>query len=207
MSRVSGFGQYNDDFFNKLNFNLEKGKTILDVGCGPGTDAEIFIKAYGLKVYGIDIYEDENIKNLKLNFKKGTIYKIPYKDSFFDYVFCHDVIHHIDEFRKKKNYIKGLRELRRVCKKGGFIIIVEGNRYNPLFYPHMVKIRGHEHLAQGVFKRVVKEVFARDYVKFKFFEAHAYPFMLLLFKIYEALMENFFPKRFLAYNAAIIKKA
>jgi len=127
MSRVSGFGQYKDDFFNKLNFNFEKGKTILDVGCGPGTDAEIFIKAYGLKAYGIDIYEDENIKNLKLNFKKGTIYKIPYKNSFFDYVFCHDVIHHIDDAQKKESFTKGLRELRRVCKNGGYVVIVEGH--------------------------------------------------------------------------------
>ncbi len=207
MSRVSGFGQYKDDFFNKLNFRFEKGKALLDVGCGPGTDAEIFIKAYGLNFYGIDVYEDENIKKSNLKFKIGTIYDIPYKESFFNYVFSHDVIHHIDDYQRKENYIKGLRELRRVCKKGGYVIIVEGNRYNPLFYPHMVKMRGHEHLAHSVFKEIVEKVFAKDNIRFKFFEAHSYPFLLPIFKAYEALMEKFSPKMFLSYNVAIIEKA
>ena len=41
--RISQYGQYKDDFFNKLDFNFEKGKKILDVGCGDGSDAKIFI--------------------------------------------------------------------------------------------------------------------------------------------------------------------
>lgn len=205
---ITGFGQYKNDFFNKLNLSLKKGRKILDVGCGPGTDAEVFIKEYGLAFYGIDIYEDENIKRNNLKFKLGTIYDIPYKENFFDYVFSHDVIHHIDSNQERKNLLKALKELRRVCKKGGYIVIVEGNRYNPLFYPHMVKMRGHEHLKQSYFKDVVSEAFQKDKVSFKFFEAHFYPKLLLpFFKVYEALMENFSPKVFLSYNSAVIKKS
>lgn len=76
--------QYKDDIFNKLGFDFEQGK-ILDIGCGDGSDAQIFINEYKLVVYGIDIYEHDNIKKIKgLGFKKAGIYDIPYADSTFD---------------------------------------------------------------------------------------------------------------------------
>ena len=68
-------------------------------------------------------------------------------------------------------------------------------------------MRGHEHLAHSVFKEIVEKVFAKDNIRFKFFEAHSYPFLLPIFKAYEALMEKFSPKMFLSYNVAIIEKA
>lgn len=201
--------QYKRDFFQKLGFPFEKGKRILDVGCGDGTDGKIFMKRFGLEFYGIDIYEDENIKKLGLRFKKGSSYKIPYKDGFFNYIFTHDVLHHLDDSKRRKiKIINALKELRRVCRKGGYIIVVEGNRYNPLFYPHMVLLRGHNHFTQKKFRFFIKSVFKADKIRFKFFEAHLYPQALLsLFKIYEYAMERFSPKQFLAYNAAIIQKA
>lgn len=204
---VTAYNQYKNDFFNKLGFGFEKEKKLLDVGCGPGTDAQIFINEYRLKFYGTDVYEDENIRKLKLNFKLGSIYKIPFENNQFDYVFVHDVLHHIDESNSKNKHLSALRELKRVVRENGFIIIVEGNRYNPLFYPHMVKMRGHEHFKQSYFMEIIKEEFGEENVLFKFFEAHLYPKPLLpLFKIYEFIMEHFFPKRFMAYNAAIIQK-
>lgn len=204
---VVNFNQYKNDFFNKLNFDFRKGKKLLDVGCGPVTDAEVFTKHYGLKFYGTDVYRDDNVEKLKLDFKLGSIYKIPFGNDQFDYVFVHDVLHHIDKGNSKKKHLSALKELRRVCRKNGYIIIVEGNRYNPLFFPHMVKMNGHDHFRQSYFVKIVREVFARDNIDFRFFEAHLYPRQfLLIFKIYELLMEHFFPKQFLAYNAAIIQK-
>ncbi len=205
---VVNFDQYRNDFFNKLNFDFKKGKKILDVGCGPGTDAEIFIKEYKLKFYGIDVYKDENIKKMRLNFILGSIANIPYDSESFDYIFIHDVLHHVDEKNQsKKKHIDSLKELRRVCKKGGYIIIIEANRYNPLFYPHMVLMKSHNHLRQSYFTDIVNDVFKKYSVSFRFFEAHLYPkTFFTLFKIYEYIMEHFLPKRFIAYNAAIIKK-
>jgi len=128
------YGQYKNDIFNKVSINFERGKKLLDVGCGDGSDAEIFIKEFGVDTYGIDIYEHENIKNIKeFKFKKAGIFKIPFEDNFFDYVFLHDVLHHIDEeYQSYKKHIDGLKELKRVCKKDGCIIILEANKYNPL---------------------------------------------------------------------------
>ena len=201
------YGQYKNDIFNKLSFNFEAGKNILDVGCGDGSDAEIFINEFKLKTYGIDIYEHENIQTIsKLDFQKAGVFDIPFLDNSFDYVFLHDVLHHIDEEKQSyEKHIAGLRELERVAKKGGHIIIVEGNRYNPLFYPHMVKMLGHNHFKQFYFKKIMTDFFQQ--VSFKFFESHLYPQKYIRFwKVYERFMERFCPDEFLAYNVAIIKK-
>jgi len=202
---LSKYGQYKKDIFEKLNVNFIAGNKILDLGCGDGSDAEIFLNEYKLDVYGTDIYEHEKIKKIKgLTFEKGGICKIPFKDSVFDYVFLHDVLHHIDEKgQRRSKHIAGLKELKRVCKKGGTIIIVEGNRYNPLFYPHMVKMLGHNHFKQSYFSKIVSFIFPN--AKFKYFEAHLYPERFISFwKSYEYIMENIIPKYFLSYNTAII---
>ena len=142
-----------------------------------------------------------------LNFKKAGILNIPFENNSFDYIFLHDVLHHIDEENQSQEiHIKGLKELERVVKKNGYIIIIEGNRYNPLFYPHMVKMLGHNHFKQSYFKRTIKNVFNDSCnIKFKYFEAHAYPWGLFFWKIYEGIMEKISPKYFLAYNIVIIK--
>jgi len=95
---LAKYGQYKNDIFNKLDIIFIRGAKLLDVGCGDGSDAEIFIKEFGLKTFGIDIYEHENIKKLEnFTFKKASILNIPYADNYFDYVFLHDVLHHLDE--------------------------------------------------------------------------------------------------------------
>jgi len=200
--------QYKQDFFGKLNYPFIPKRSILDVGCGGGSDGAIFMNYYNLHWYGTDIYEDPLLKNLKANFRLGNILKLPYPRNKFDYVFTHDVLHHLDEPAQSKNiHFKALAELRRVCKKNGVMIIVEGNRFNPLFYPHMVLLLGHNHFRQTYFKDLIKEAFSRDAVKFHFFEAHLYPSLFLpLFRIYEWIMEHLAPESFLAYNAALITK-
>lgn len=199
------YGQYTSDVFKKLDFPFVSGKTILDLGCGSGQDSSIFKNVFGLDTYALDIYKHENIKNLGIKFTLGGIYQLPYEDNFFDYIFLHDILHHIDEKTQRYDrHTAALKELKRTAKKGGFIIIVEGNRYNPLFYPHMVRMLGHEHFTQAYFKKIVKEVFPN--VWFRAFESHLYPKRWLrLWKFYEAIMERYCPKPFLAYNVAIVE--
>ena len=51
---------------------------------------------------------------------------MPFNDDCFDKVLLFDVIHHLDEPEKT------LREIYRVLKKNGKIIIYEPNKLNPL---------------------------------------------------------------------------
>ncbi len=200
------FGQYKCDIFHKLNFSFKRGNSILDVGCGDGVDAEIFIKVYGLKVYALDVFKHENIRNIKsLKFTKGSIFKLPFEDKRFDYVFIHDVLHHIDEkTQSTSKHLKALAELERVCKKGGTVIIIEANRFNPLTYPHMVLMMGHNHFRQSYFVYLLNKAFVR--CRFKYFEAHFYPQSFLgLFKVYEKFMELQPFKGILNYNTAFIE--
>lgn len=200
------YGQYKKDIFEKLDFHFESWKKMLDVGCGDGTDAEIFIKKYNLEVYGIDVYTHDNIKNINwLNFQQNWIFDLDFQDWEFDYIFMHDVLHHIDEENQSyEKHTAALKRLQQLCKKGWYIIILEGNRYNPLFYPHMVKIHGHDHFKQSYFEKIMKDVYSN--IQFKYFEAHFYPQKFLWFwKFYEKIMETLSPKQFLAYNVAVIK--
>lgn len=206
MKNLSPYSKYKKDFFYKLNYKFQKNLKILDIGCGDGGDARIFITKYKLETFGIDIFQHREIKKINnLTFKIGGIYDIPFKSGVFDYVYLHDVLRHIDE--KSQSFIehkKALRELKRVCRNNGVIVIVEANRYNPLFYPHMVLINRHNHFTQEYFNKLIKSVF--KHFTMRNFESHVYPSKFnIIWKFYEMFMEKISPRQFRAYNVAIIK--
>ena len=197
---------YRNRLFKKLNFIFEKNKKVLDIGCGEGFETYYFANHFKCKSYGIDIIEYDTWDNSsEIQFRKGSIKKIPFPDNYFDYVFIKDVMHHIDEITQDpKKIIKGFRELKRVCKSKGHILIVESNRYNPISYFHMVLLKKHNHYTFNKFKTLVFKEFKNP--RFHSFESHVYPnWSLPLFIVYESLMETMF-KTFLSYNAAIVKK-
>ena len=98
-------------------------KKILDVGCGIGG---LIPYTGGMEYYGIDISKP-NIKEIKkiwpneiVKVKRGDIReKLPYETDTFDVVICTEVLEHLllPDMRKL------LKEIRRVTKRGGKIII------------------------------------------------------------------------------------
>jgi SAM-dependent methyltransferase len=83
-----------------------KGR-ILDVGAGPGFLEELLPSAIATD---IDLENLKLVKGLKV---KASGDALPFKTGSFDAVFCIDTLH----------LLKGARELARVAKKGGKLIV------------------------------------------------------------------------------------
>ncbi|OGI12219.1 hypothetical protein A3K64_02710 [Candidatus Micrarchaeota archaeon RBG_16_36_9] len=99
-------------------------KKILDLGCGVGTLSKI-LKKRGAIVKGIDIspkmieFAKQNVKDVE--FKVGSVYKLPYKSETFDIVVASLVVHYFS------NLNKAFKEIRRVLKKDGIFIFSSDN--------------------------------------------------------------------------------
>lgn len=114
----------------------KKGNRILDAGCGTGSGI-IFLQQYG-KVDGFDISKQAvrfcHLRGLK-QVITGTIDRIPYKDNTFDIVTCFDVLYH----QKVESDIKSMKELYRVLKPGGILLLrIAANNW--LFSYHDVAV-------------------------------------------------------------------
>lgn len=115
--------------FPKINIinhylKITKQTRLLDVGCGNGFFSFYFDKI--CDVTGVDYSK----KMLKMNpIKKKFLMNandLEFKDDSFDIVFCHALLHHVE------NIDKVIQEMRRTSKK--YIVILEPNRNNPLMF-------------------------------------------------------------------------
>ena len=104
---------------------------ILDVGCGIGI-TDFYLTSKYKKVYGIDVSRGAVEKAETLNpqafYKSYAGKKLPYPKNSMDITFAICVMHHVvpdelDQFCK---------EMMRVTKKGGLVIVFEHNPFNPL---------------------------------------------------------------------------
>lgn len=112
------FGSYvrNSALPNLFN----KGEIVLDVGCGDGVVADFLQKNVGVKVIGIDISKEavNKAKNLGVEAKLySSEERFPFSDNVFDAVFWGDNIEHLF------SPMSCLKEIRRVLKKGGRLVI------------------------------------------------------------------------------------
>ena len=116
------------ELVKKLNI-INDGDSLLDAGCGSGNFSFEFAKKCRV-VYGIDLGR-ENIdfvnklkeKNSISNavFIQAPVDKIPVNDGFFDVAIMIDVIEHLTDVNAS------MKELSRVLKKSGSLIIVTPN--------------------------------------------------------------------------------
>ena len=104
---------------------IDKGKYVLDVGCGIGTTACYLTKKYGCRVVGVDISEKmidwsnerakrEGIED-RVDFMVVDAQSLPFEDAFFDAVICESVNAFIE------NKQRAASEYVRVTKPGGYV--------------------------------------------------------------------------------------
>lgn len=106
-----------------------KDKKILDVGCGFGALIEEVMLIYPRNEFiGVDINKQivsEAKKRVKkADFKVRDLENLKFKSNSFDVVFCTDTLEHA------YNFEKAIKELSRVLKKDGHLIISIPNYFN-----------------------------------------------------------------------------
>src|SRR5262249_54460953 len=99
-----------------------------------------------------------------------------------------DVVHSKDSLHHMASPERAVAEYRRVLRPGGTALIVEGNRYNPFFYPHMTLALGHEHFTRDRLRRLVEAEFPD--ARFGAFEAHYVPGFDRLARLQDAVEEG-----------------
>jgi len=95
-----------------------KTQRILDVGCGTGANLKMLAgygKAEGVDIspQAVDFCHERGLDSVKL----GAIEQLPYENHSFELVTALDVIEHLDDD------IAGLREMRRVLRPDGRILV------------------------------------------------------------------------------------
>jgi len=114
-------------------FKKRNGKT-LDIACGTGIFS-LALKKWlpNVEVHGIDrspiMIEKANAKKMpwsgvkfpEARFKVGEAYPLPYADNTFDAVTCNTAFHHFPD------QLRALKEMYRVTKPGGRVVIVDGD--------------------------------------------------------------------------------
>jgi ubiquinone/menaquinone biosynthesis C-methylase UbiE len=110
--------------------HLRPGWRVLDAGAGPGTiTLGLARRVAPGQVIGIDVEdcqfagarEEADRGGLQVDFRKGSVYELPFPDHYFDAVFSHALLEHLSDPGA------ALRELRRTLKPGGLIAVRAGD--------------------------------------------------------------------------------
>ncbi|MEK7528862.1 MAG: class I SAM-dependent methyltransferase [Patescibacteria group bacterium] len=120
---------------------LKDNEIILDLGCGNGRLFDFFKKKKKkLRYIGMDnnsaLLRLAQKNNPKATFKKGDMLKIPLPGSSVDQIWSIAALHHIPTKTLQK---KALREMRRVLKPDGKLVITVWNLWQEKYEKYINK--------------------------------------------------------------------
>ena len=100
-----------------------EAQTVLDAGCGEGFVADFLARQDpNLRLTGVDLSEEaiayaQEHFGERAQFRKGSLYKLPFSDNSFDAVVCSEVLEHLDDVDR------AMAQLKRVARRHVLITV------------------------------------------------------------------------------------
>lgn len=120
---------------------LAPGRSLLDVGCGPGTlTADLAQRVAPGRVVGLDASPDvlaearrvlDGRGLVDVEVVSGDVYGLDHDDGSFDVVHAHQVLQHLGD------PVGALREMRRVCRPGGVVAVRDADYEAMTWWPEI----------------------------------------------------------------------
>jgi len=110
--------QYQDQWFSSMADLVDNPQNILDNGCGTGHLSEFLPSS---EIVGSDISSGmlKKAKSRLSDVIRSDSEKLPYKNESFQVIFTRSLLHHL------QNPEVGVREMHRILKPGGEVILAE----------------------------------------------------------------------------------
>lgn len=105
------------------------GQKVLDLGCGPADGAQR-LREQGIDAIGLDysngmLEKASQVPELAGRLTRGDAGRLPFKDAAFDKIVCTNSFHHYPD------HFAALKEMRRVLKPGGLLVLVDPRKDSP----------------------------------------------------------------------------
>lgn len=120
-----------------------KGSYVLEAGCGVGAQTKIIAQKNPYASFlSVDISEisieeaklmAEQMNITNVQFQQADLYNLVFADETFDSIIICFVLEHL------KNPTQVLGELKRVLKKGGSMVAIEGDHGSTFFHPYSLE--------------------------------------------------------------------
>ena len=161
---------------------MRDGITTLDVGCGLGYAAAQYASRFALTAHAIDysgnmiegarqlLAKNYPMLSRRVHFKEGSVTSLPYEAATFDVVTSHRCLMALLDWELQK---QALKELHRVLKPGGVLVLMEGtfeglerlNRMREAFKLEPIAPDGRERLITLKFHEAELLEFCRPYFR------------------------------------------
>lgn len=194
----------------KKHFKDLSSCTGIDIGCGNG-DLTVAIKEKCLEMTGTDLSEGmissakKKHKTKKIRFLEAPSEKMSVKNSEFDFSVATHLFHHLAEKKLIENTIK---EMKRVTKNKGIIIIVDVNKMNPasFFIQYLMVKRGVDTGKEKlVWPRTILNIFKKNNIKkIKYAGFCFVPHIFPKFNKYDSLIAKTFMNKFIGKDYIIV---
>jgi SAM-dependent methyltransferase len=209
-----GFGGLSvDSYVRRLMGSLKlapvKGRRAIDLGCGVGAEA-LYMARLGYRVLALDLESRPQWGAAaregrgRIRFSLGDAQALKPPLARYDLVFEKDMLHHTPD------PLKALTEMARQAKPGGKLILIEANRWNPIFYVHLTLLGDHQHFSYGRLRQLLDGAGMAG-AKISRVEARCWPINRAWAQVFFDLLQDLaqglpFLRPFLCYHVAVWEK-